>query len=105
MCITTIANLQWKAAKDGNPRHLFSKDKEIIPFIELYWESITTSARKPTTGWHASIQKALQSNPNLFTEHHSPIGADLMFSLVEKNLENIKPSYESLKTNQRDDGE
>lgn len=56
MCITTIANLQWKAVKDGNPRHFFSKDREIIPFIEAYWESITTLARKPTTGWYATIQ-------------------------------------------------
>lgn len=33
------------------------------------------------------------------------VGADLLFALVERNLENIKPTYESLKTNQRDDGE
>lgn len=100
MCTTTIANLMWKTVKDGKPRHFFSKDKEIIPFIESYWESITTSARKPTTG--TIIQKALQSNPSLFTCQDN--GGDLMFALIEKNLEIIKPTYESLKTNQKEDG-
>lgn len=103
MCITTIANLQRKTVKDGNPRLLFSKDKEIIPFIESYWESITTLARKQTTGWYATIQKTLQSHPTIFTCQEN--GGDLLFGLVEPELETIKPNYEALKLSQKDEGE
>ena len=93
MCVTTIANLQRKTVKDGNPKNLFNKDKEIIPFIEAYWESITTHARKQTTGWHNTILKTLQSHPNVFTFQDN--GGDLMFGLVDNNLESIKPNYET----------
>lgn len=103
MCITTIANLQRKTMKDGNPRYLFSKDKEIIPFIEAYWESITTLARKQTTGWYSTILKSLQSLPTVFTSLDS--NGELMFGLIEKDLETIKPSYDSQKVNQKEDGE
>jgi Set1/Ash2 histone methyltransferase complex subunit ASH2 len=103
MCITTIANLQRKTVKDGNPRLFFSKEKEIIPFIESYWESMTTMARKQTTGWYGTILKTLQSHPNTFTYQDN--AGDLMFGLVDKELETIKPSYENLKINQKEDGE
>lgn len=103
MCITTIANLQRKTVKDGSPRYFFSKDKEIIPFIDAYWESITTLARKQTTGWYSTIQKTLQSHTTIFTSQDN--SGDLMFGLIEKDLETIKPDYASLKVNQKDDGE
>lgn len=103
MCVTTIANLQRKTVKDGNPRYLFSKDKEIIPFIDSYWESITTLARKQTTGWYGTIQKTLQTHTNIFLCHDN--SGDLLFGLVEKDLETIKPNYDALKINQKDDGE
>lgn len=103
MCITTIANLQRKTVKDGSPRYLFSKDKEIIPFIEAYWESITTLARKQTTGWYSTILKSLQSLPTIFTSQDNC--GDLMFGLMEKDLETIKPNYDAQKVNQREDGE
>lgn len=103
MCITTIANLQRKTVKDGAPRYFFSKEKEIIPFIDAYWESITTLARKQTTGWYSTIQKTLQSHTTIFASKDN--GGDLMFGLVENDLETIKPDYTSLKTNQKEDGE
>lgn len=94
MCVTTIANLQRKTMKDGAPRYFFSRDKEIIPFIEAYWESITTSSRKTTNGWFTTIHKTLQSNPNIFVSQDN--GGDLLYSLVEKDLEMIKPKYEKV---------
>lgn len=103
MCITTIANLQRKTFRDGNPRYLFSKDKEIIPFIEAYWESITTLARKQTTGWYSTILKSLQSLPTVFSSLDS--SGELMFGLIEKDLETIKPNYDLQKVNQKEDGE
>jgi Set1/Ash2 histone methyltransferase complex subunit ASH2 len=103
MCITTIANLQRKTQKDGTPKFMFSKDAEIIPFMESYWESITTLARKPTTTWHSSILKTLQSHPQLFVSQDN--GGDILFGLVNSDLEAIKPSYETTKLNQNNDGE
>lgn len=100
MCITTIANLHRKTVKEGSPRNFFSKDKEIIPFIEAYWDSITTHARKQTTAWYSTILKTLQSHPTIFTAQES--GSDLMFGLLDSNLESIKPNYDKL--NQKEDG-
>lgn len=94
MCITTLANLQRKTVKDGNPRFLFSKDREIIPFIESYWESITTQARKQTTAWYSTILKTLQTHSNIFTSQD--INSELLFGLIETDLETIKPNYEKL---------
>lgn len=103
MCITTIANLQRASMKEGNPCFFFSRDQAVIPFIERYWESITTMPRKQTTGWHSTIQKTLQTHTNVFVCQEN--NGELMFGLVEKDLESIKPNYEALKTNQKDDGE
>ena len=103
MCITTIANLQRTSIKTGNPCYFFSKDQSIIPFIETYWESITTLARKQTTGWYSTIHKTLQAHSNIFA--CQDVNGDLQFGLIEKSLETIKPNYETLKANQKDDGE
>lgn len=46
MCITAIANLQQESTKDGKNKVIFSKDREIIPFIEQYWEAMTTMPRR-----------------------------------------------------------
>lgn len=103
MCITAIANLQRKTVKDGSARYFFNKDKEIIPFLEAYWESMTTLARKQTTGWHGTVQKTLQAHANIFTYQEN--GGDLLFGLIDNDLETIKPNYDSLKSNQKEDGE
>ena len=94
MCITTLANLQRKTVKDGNPRFVFSKDREIIPFIESYWESITTQARKQTTAWYSTILKTLQTHSNIFSSQE--VNGELLFGLIETDLETIKPNYEKL---------
>jgi Set1/Ash2 histone methyltransferase complex subunit ASH2 len=46
MCITAIANLQQDSVKDSKNRAIFSKDREIIPYIEQYWEAMTTMPRR-----------------------------------------------------------
>lgn len=51
MCVTAIANMQQNALKDGKTKFLFSKDKEIIPYIEQYWEAMTTMPRRVTQSW------------------------------------------------------
>lgn len=51
MCITAIANMQHAAAKEGKPKFIFAKESEIIPFIEQYWEALTTMPRRVTQSW------------------------------------------------------
>ena len=41
--------------KEGKPRTMFHKDKEIIPFIDTYWEGMTTMPRRVTQSWHATV--------------------------------------------------
>lgn len=55
MCITAIANMQQSASKEGKTKNLFSKDQEIIPYIEQYWEAMTTMPRRVTQSWYHTI--------------------------------------------------
>lgn len=99
MCITTIANLQRKTEKDGAPRYFFSV-KEIIQFIDSYWESITTLARKNTTTWHSTIVKTLQTHQSLFLAQDNLQG-EFLYGLSDAELTNIKPQYPGT---QKDEG-
>lgn len=51
MCVTAIANLQQAAQKKGKTKYLFNKDEDIIPFMEQYWEAMTTMPRRVTQSW------------------------------------------------------
>jgi len=55
MCVTAIGNLMQETIKSGNPQVYFSRDKDIIPFIESHWESMTTTARRVTQSWHSTV--------------------------------------------------
>lgn len=55
MCVTAIGNLTQESNKSGNRQVYFSRDKEIIPFIESHWESMTTTARRVTQSWHSTV--------------------------------------------------
>lgn len=55
MCATAIANLLQISLKDGEQRVVFHKDKDIIPYIECHWESMTTMPRRVTQSWHATV--------------------------------------------------
>lgn len=52
MCVTAIANLQQQAQKKGKLKYLFDKDEEVIPYMEQYWESMTTMPRRVTQSWY-----------------------------------------------------
>jgi Set1/Ash2 histone methyltransferase complex subunit ASH2 len=99
MCITTIANLQRKTEKDGTPRYFFSV-KEIIQFMDMYWESITTLARKQTNTWHSTIVKTLQTHQNLFLAQDN-MQNEFHYGLSDADLTTIKPHYERA---QKDEG-
>lgn len=96
MCITAIANMKQNSTKEGKTKSIFSKDKEIIPFIEQYWESMTTMPRRVTQSWYSTVQRSLLKDVQItFTyEEHSENGA--MFGLVTSDLCQIKPSYEAM---------
>lgn len=59
MCVTAIANLLQMCQKENEQKTLFHKDKDIIPFIECHWESMTTMPRRVTQSWHATVCKKL----------------------------------------------
>ena len=55
MCITAIANLIQASQKENTNKTLFHKDKDLIPFIECHWESMTTMPRRVTQSWHSRV--------------------------------------------------
>lgn len=55
MCVTAIGNLTQASIKEGRPRTKFSKEKDIIPFIEAHWEGMTTTSRRVTQSWHSTV--------------------------------------------------
>lgn len=55
LCVTAIGNLIQTSIKEGKPKKFFSKDKDIIPFIESHWEGMNTAARRVTQSWHSTV--------------------------------------------------
>ncbi|KAH8265089.1 hypothetical protein KR044_003516 [Drosophila immigrans] len=94
MCQCAIANMQQAALRERNRQIQFSKDKEIIPYIEQYWEAMTTMPRRLTQSWYSTVHRSLVKDVNtLFTyEEHEQHGA--MYGLVNQDLRMIKPNYE-----------
>ncbi|XP_039445878.1 set1/Ash2 histone methyltransferase complex subunit ASH2 isoform X1 [Culex pipiens pallens] len=93
MCITAIANLRQASIKEGKPRLMFSKDQDIIPYMDHYWESMTTMSRRSTQSWYATVQRTLIKDLNtLFTYEESGEHGQ-MYGLVQ-DLTQVKPNYE-----------
>lgn len=94
MCQCAIANMQQVATRDGKPQTQFSKDREIIPYIEQNWEAMTTMPRRLTQSWYSTVQRSLVKDVNtLFTyEEHPEHGS--MYGLFNQDLRQIKPNYE-----------
>ncbi|XP_044263008.1 set1/Ash2 histone methyltransferase complex subunit ASH2 isoform X1 [Tribolium madens] len=96
MCVTAIANLQQSSLKEGSNRLMFSKEKEIIPYIEYHWEALTTTSRRVTQSWHSTVHKALIKDIHvLFIFEESPINGQ-MYGLINTDLTQIKPNYEAM---------
>ncbi|XP_029044148.2 set1/Ash2 histone methyltransferase complex subunit ASH2 [Osmia bicornis bicornis] len=96
MCVTAIANLLQMSQKDNEQKILFHKDKDIIPFIECHWDSMTTMPRRVTQSWHATIHRALLKDVgSLFTIDESALDGQL-FGLTCSDLQTIKPNYEAM---------
>ncbi|CAH2275224.1 set1 Ash2 histone methyltransferase complex subunit ASH2 isoform X2 [Pelobates cultripes] len=103
MCLTALANLTWQSRnKDEHPKTMFSKDKDIIPFIDKYWESLTTRQRPGKMSWPNSIVKTMTKERDVFLvkEHPDPGSKDPeedypKFGLLDQDLGNIGPVYDS----------
>ncbi|RZC38181.1 set1/Ash2 histone methyltransferase complex subunit ASH2 [Asbolus verrucosus] len=96
MCITALANLQQTSIKEGKNRIMFSKEKEIIPYIEYHWEAITTTSRRVTQSWHSTVHKALIKDIHvLFVFEESPVDGQ-MYGLINTDLTQIRPNYEAM---------
>lgn len=119
MCITAIANMQQSATKEGKSKCLFSKDHEIIPYIEQYWEAMTTMPRRVTQSWcddialilpamnysgclffircrYATVQRALVKDIHTIFSYEETVEQGQMYGLLSGDLTQIKPNYEAM---------
>ncbi|XP_046716924.1 set1/Ash2 histone methyltransferase complex subunit ASH2 isoform X2 [Silurus meridionalis] len=104
MCLTALANLTWSRTREEHPKTMFSKDKDIIPFIDKYWECMTTRQRPGKLTWPNNIVKTMSKERDVFLvkEHPDPGSKDPeeeypKFGLLDQDLANIGPSYDSQK--------
>lgn len=96
MCITALANLQQQSLKEGSNRNMFSKDKEIIPYIEHHWEALTTTSRRVTQSWHLTVQKALLKDIHCLFVFEESLDDGQMYGLICSDLTQIRPNYEAM---------
>uniref|UniRef100_A0A8C1WHZ6 Ash2 like, histone lysine methyltransferase complex subunit n=1 Tax=Cyprinus carpio TaxID=7962 RepID=A0A8C1WHZ6_CYPCA len=105
MCLTALANLTWRSrTQEEHPKTMFSKDKDIIPFIDKYWECMTTRQRPGKLTWPNNIVKTMSKERDVFLvkEHPDPGSKDSeedypKFGLLDQDLANIGPSYDNQK--------
>ncbi|CAF1397053.1 unnamed protein product [Adineta steineri] len=89
LCTTAIANL----TQQSSTQTFFSRDREIVPFIDEKWDLLTFSQKKNKPTLHASIYKAL-GREDLFIS--SDIAGEIMIALRERSLEKIGPINEKI---------
>ncbi|KAM3830648.1 set1/Ash2 histone methyltransferase complex subunit ASH2 isoform 5-T6 [Vipera latastei] len=105
MCLSALANLTWQSrTQDEHPKTMFSKDKDIIPFIDKYWECMTTRQRPGKMTWPNNIVKTMCKERDVFLvkEHPDPGSKDPeedypKFGLLDQDLANIGPGYDNQK--------
>lgn len=91
MCLTALANL----TQQNQERTMFSKDKEIIPYIELHWDQLTSASRRVKNTWHSSIGKTMSKDTVIFIGKEE-VGGEMFYGLVNQDLTKIGPNCESL---------
>ncbi|KAG4068241.1 hypothetical protein HA402_007761 [Bradysia odoriphaga] len=96
MCTTAIANLQQTAAKEGKSKLMFSKDMDIIPFIDQYWEAMTTMPRRVTQSWYLTVQRTLVKDIHTTFSYEETADKGQMYGLISLDLTQIKPNYDAM---------
>ncbi|XP_042908514.1 set1/Ash2 histone methyltransferase complex subunit ASH2 isoform X3 [Parasteatoda tepidariorum] len=95
MCGTALANLMQQSKADGKERSMFSKDREVIPYIVSNWESLTPMARRIKQTWHNTLHKAVLKDSEIFLcDERGHDGS--MYGLVHQDLGKIGPSYDAV---------
>lgn len=103
LCHMALANLMSQHRNDTPPKTMFSKEKQLIPFIHGNWESLTPMQRRTTVTWHQTIVKAMLKDSDLFVHKDKPDSPNEdesdfpLFGLVDKDLSNISPNYDPTK--------
>lgn len=75
---------------------MFSKDKEIIPYIEYHWEALTTTPRRVTSSWHATVHRALLKDIHILFVFEESASDGQMYGLLCSDLTQIRPNYEAM---------
>ncbi|KFM68950.1 Set1/Ash2 histone methyltransferase complex subunit ASH2, partial [Stegodyphus mimosarum] len=99
MCGTALANLMQQCSSDGQPRKMFSKDKEVIPYIVANWEYLTPMQRRIKQTWHNTVHKAMVKDSDIFLceeKSYDNGSGTMFFGLVNQDLTKIGPSYENM---------
>lgn len=96
MCVTALANLQQTSYKEGINRTMFSKEREIIPYIEYHWEALTTTSRRVTQSWHVTVAKALIKDIHILFIFEDHVIEGHMYGLLNQDLTQIRPNYDSM---------
>lgn len=104
MCVMALANMTYDLhSKNGDKDKLTTSDgeltyfhleKDIVPYFDENWESLTNIPRRVKTSWHQTLQKTLMKETELFAVHPDD---ENKFALKEKNLLDIGPLLESIK--------
>ncbi|XP_014789671.1 set1/Ash2 histone methyltransferase complex subunit ASH2 isoform X2 [Octopus bimaculoides] len=96
MCYTAVANLTFQNQSHPDQKFMFSK-KDIIPYIDKNWESLTTMPRRIKPTWHTTIVKTMTKDADIFMCSEE-IPGDPHFGLVNSDLEKISPNYDLIKS-------
>jgi len=107
MCVTALANLQQAATKESGAV-MFSLAKDVVPWIEMHWEGMTTMPRRTTQSWKQTIQRTLaKDSSSLFvceeTAADGSVGtAYPLYGLRSTDLASIRPAYDQVKKSSSD---
>ncbi|XP_072165071.1 set1/Ash2 histone methyltransferase complex subunit ASH2-like [Diadema setosum] len=100
LCHCALANLLAKHKNDDPPKVLFSKEADLIPFIDTHWEQLTPMPRRTTVTWHGTIVKAMMKEDDVFICKEKPDDPSQseteypLFGLVDQDLSKISPISE-----------
>lgn len=90
--MTALANLVY----ENRPNRLFfSRERDIIPFIDKYWEALTSAPRRVKVTWHATVTRTLSREEVFVTKSEN---GENIYTLRDLSLEKIGPFNESFKT-------
>uniref|UniRef100_T1INU9 B30.2/SPRY domain-containing protein n=1 Tax=Strigamia maritima TaxID=126957 RepID=T1INU9_STRMM len=98
MCQTALANLMQESVRRFKNKTYFSKDKDIIPYIDTHWEYLTTMPRRIKLTWHTTVMKTMLKESEVFTTEEpseDPAYDVPNFGLVMNDLHRIGPNYEN----------